>query len=235
MRPLLKIVAAARPTTATEWKSSRGRALWAPLNVTSMRLRSNGIAGQDSVVCYSSFGSPKKRRALSTSEAAMRDETIFFLAAASSIMFLAAGIVRAKTDLHQRRESTPREYHIFMTTSYRPDLRSNYLESIESQQEFAITTQCCSSAALQVARMMYTAARNNPIPLSDPMAHLGLGRSTDSPRMITWSACSMTASGSALSIYSRSEKSPRFLQGSATREDERSAECVVDDDGDNEE
>jgi hypothetical protein len=165
----------------------------------------------------------------------MRDETIFFLAAASSTMILAAGIVRAKTDLHQRRESTPPVSDIFMTVSYRPALRANHLESIESEEEFAITTQCCSSPALQVAGTMYTAARNNPVPSSDPIAHLGLGRSIDSPRMITWSVCGTTTSGSALSIYSRSEKSPRFLQGSATREDERSAGCVADNDGDNEE
>jgi hypothetical protein len=53
------------------------------------------------------------------------------------------------------------------------------------------------------------------------------------PRMITWSVCSTTTSGSALSIYSRSEKSARSLQESAIREDVPSRQCA-DDDGEDE-
>jgi hypothetical protein len=59
------------------------------------------------------------------------------------------------------------------------------------------------------------------------------GRSMGSPRMITWSVCSTTTGGSALSIYSWSENSARSLQGSAIREDVPSHQCA-DDDGDDE-
>jgi hypothetical protein len=98
----------------------------------------------------------------------MRDEAIVLLAAASSILFSAASIARAKPDLHQRLENTA------------------------------------------------------PAP----------GRSMGSLRMITWNVCSTTTSGSALSIYSRSEKSDRSLQGSAIREDVPSHQCADDDDDD---
>jgi hypothetical protein len=112
----------------------------------------------------------------------MRDQAIVLLAAASSILFSAGSIARAKPDLHQRLENTAPASG--MTLLYRPAL-------------------------------------------------LGLGRSMGSPRMITWSVCSTTTSGSALSIYSRSEESAPSLQGSAIREDVPSRQCA-DDDGDDE-
>jgi hypothetical protein len=133
----------------------------------------------------------------------MRDEAILFLAAASSIMFSAVSSARAKPDLHQYLENSSPAPSMFMTALYRP------------------------------ARTTYAATRRNPVASSYPVADLGLGRPMVSPRMITWNVCSTTTDGSALSIYSRSEKSARSLQGSAIREDVGNHQCA-DDDGDDE-
>jgi hypothetical protein len=163
----------------------------------------------------------------------MRDEAIVLLAAASSMAFLATSIACAKPDVHNDLENTRPASGMFVTALYRSARRATHLESFESVEESAVTSHCCASSSLHPERTPYAAARGNPVPSSYPVANLGVGRPMVSPRMITWNVCSTTTDGSALSIYSRSEKSPRSLQGSAIRDDVGNHQCAGDD-GDNE-
>jgi hypothetical protein len=163
----------------------------------------------------------------------MRDEAIVLLAVVSSIAFFATGVACAKPDLNQYPENSRPPSGMFTTALYRPVRRATYLEPFALAKESAVTSQCCSSSSLHPERTRYAARRGNPVPSSYPVADLRLGTPMVSPRMITWSICSTTTDGSALSIYSRSEKSGRSLQGSAIREDVGSHECA-DHDGDDE-